>query len=261
MLDPSSGGGGFAGGGGSGAARLCTGTGCDAAARDRARPMAMLTKAPPKPQTFDQRWTAWGSASAAAAISTAIRLSDRPMSTPATYGFAGGMDYHLSPDTLFGFAFAGGGTNWSLAQNLGTGRSDAFEAGVYAKTHSGPAYLSAALAFANHWFTTNRTSALGDQLHGKFPGPECRRQAGSRLSLRIAVEPVSSASRLMPRCRRRASIRRAYTETDLTAGGFGLTFAAMNATDARSELGCALRRSHHARRDAADPARRVCLGA
>jgi hypothetical protein len=40
------------------------------------------------------------------------------------------MDYHLSPDSLVGFALAGGGTNWNLAQNLGGGRSDAFQAGV-----------------------------------------------------------------------------------------------------------------------------------
>ena len=28
-----------------------------------------------------------------------------------------------------------------------------------------------------------------------------------------------------------------YSETDLTGGGFGLTYASMNATDTRSELG------------------------
>ena len=31
-----------------------------------------------------------------------------------------------------------------------------------------------------------------------------------------------------------------YSETDLTAGGFGLSYAAMNATDVRSELGARL---------------------
>ena len=42
-----------------------------------------------------------------------------------TYGFAAGMDYHYSPDTIFGFALGGGGTNWGIASG-GTGRSDAF---------------------------------------------------------------------------------------------------------------------------------------
>ena len=48
-----------------------------------------------------------------------------------------GMDYRYSPDTIFGFALAGGGTNWGLASGLGTGRSDAFQAGVYGITRSG----------------------------------------------------------------------------------------------------------------------------
>ena len=34
-----------------------------------------------------------------------------------------------------------------------------------------------------------------------------------------------------------------YSETDLTGGGFGLSYAAMNGTDTRSELGAAFRRS------------------
>ena len=52
---------------------------------------------------------------------------------------------------------------------LGTGRSDAFQAGVYGTTYFGPAYIGAALAFTNNWFTTNRT-ALGDQLTANFQG-------------------------------------------------------------------------------------------
>ena len=41
----------------------------------------------------------------------------------------------------------------------------------------------------------------------------------------------------MRRCRRRASTRQRYSETDLTGGGFGLSYNAMNGTDTRSELG------------------------
>ena len=53
------------------------------------------------------------------------------------------MDRHFSPDLVAGFALAGGGTHWGLAQGLGTGRSDAFQAGVYATKYFGPAYLPA----------------------------------------------------------------------------------------------------------------------
>jgi fibronectin-binding autotransporter adhesin len=40
----------------------------------------------------------------------------------------------MTPDTLFGFALAGGGVSWSLAQGLGSGNGNAFQAGLYA-TH------------------------------------------------------------------------------------------------------------------------------
>ena len=72
------------------------------------------------------------------------------------------MDYH--------FSLAGGGTNWGLAQGLGSGRSDAFQAGVYGATRSGPAYVAAAFASANHWMTTNRIAFSGDQLTASFNG-------------------------------------------------------------------------------------------
>src|SRR6202044_3156450 len=86
-----------------------------------------------------------------------------------TFGFAAGMDYHYSPDTIVGFAFGGGGTNWGLAGGMGTGRSDAFQSGVYGITRSGPAYLGGALAFANHWITTSRAT-MGDILNANFDG-------------------------------------------------------------------------------------------
>jgi hypothetical protein len=145
----------------------------------------MLTKAPPKPQSFDQRWTAWGSAFGGNNHTDGDPAVGSNGVTANDHGFAGGMDYHFSPDTIFGFALAGGGTNWSLDQNLGTGRSEAFQAGIYVKTHSGPAYLSTALAFTNHWFTTDRTAAFGDQLQAKFDGQSYggRVEAGYRYGL------------------------------------------------------------------------------
>jgi outer membrane autotransporter protein len=153
------------------------------------------------------------------------------------FGYAGGMDYRLSPDTVVGFALGGGGTNWNLDQNLGSGRSDAFEAGVYAKTHSGPAYLSAALAFANHWFTTQRTSALGDQLQAKFQG----QSVGGRLEAgyRFGLPSVNYVAGFTPYAAVQAQSFHTptYSEADLTGGGFGLTYNAQNATDTRSELG------------------------
>jgi hypothetical protein len=44
-----------------------------------------------------------------------------------------GSDYHPSADTLFGFAFGGGGTNWQLAlSQRQPPRSQALQTGIYA---------------------------------------------------------------------------------------------------------------------------------
>ena len=111
------------------------------AARDIALAYAAALKAPPaKPPRFEPRWTAWGGGYGGDNHTDGdpVVVGSHDLSA-RTSGFAGGFDYHFTPDTVAGFALAGGGTNWSLAQGLGGGRSDAFQAGVYAATRSGPA--------------------------------------------------------------------------------------------------------------------------
>lgn len=134
---------------------------------------------------------------------------------------------------MLGFALAGGGTNWSLAQALGSGRGDTFQAGLYGITHFGPAYLAGALAFANHWFTTNRV-ALGDQLTAKFQGQSyaARLEGGYRYAVPVSnmVLGVTPYAALQVQDFHTPS----FSETDLTGGVFGLAFNAMNATDTRA---------------------------
>jgi hypothetical protein len=68
-------------------------------------------------------------------------------------------------------------------RRLGGGRSDAFQAGVYAAAPSGPAYLAASLAFANHWMSRNRFAALRDHLTTDFKAHSfgVRAETGYRL--------------------------------------------------------------------------------
>ncbi len=199
---------------------------------DIALAYASVLKAPPA-QTFAQRWTAWGSAYGGSNTASGDPAVGSNNITARTFGFAGGMDYHYSPDTIFGFALGGGGTNWGLAQGLGDGRSDAFQSGVYAITRSGPAYLSAALAFTNHWMTTDRT-ALGDQLTANFDAQSygARVEAGYRYAV-LPTLGVTPYAALQAQDFHTPS----YSETDVSGGGFGLSYNAMNATDYRSELG------------------------
>ena len=192
---------------------------------------SILTKAPPV--SFEQRWTAWGSAFGGANRTNGEPAAGSNNTTASTFGFAGGMDYHVTPYTVVGFALAGAGTNWGLANALGGGRSDALQAGAYGISWFGPAYIAGALSFSNHWFTTNR-SALGDALTANFVGQGygARLEGGYRYAVlpAFAVTPYGAVQFQDFRTP-------AYSETDQTGGGLGLALASMNATDVRTELG------------------------
>jgi uncharacterized protein with beta-barrel porin domain len=195
-----------------------------------------ILKAPPKPQTFDQRWSVWGAGFGGTATFNGNATVGSNNVTASTYGSAAGMEYRVDPHTVYGFALAGSGLNWGLAQNLGTGRSDSFQAGVYAKTYWGPAYLTGAAAFGNNWFTTNRI-AVGDQLTASFSGQSyaLRGEAGYRYTVTFsgALIGVTPYGALQTQWFHTP----AYSETDLTGGGLGLSYNANTANDTRSELG------------------------
>ena len=134
---------------------------------------------------FEPRWTAWG-----AGYGGYNKTSGDPAVVGShdliarTFGFAAGLDYHFTRDTVAGFALAGGGTNWTLAQGLGSGRSDAFQAGVYAATRSGPAYLAASLRVRQSLDVDRPLRRLRRSSHRRLQGAELWRPRRDRLSLR-----------------------------------------------------------------------------
>ncbi len=208
---------------------------------------SVLEAAPPANFNW-QRWRTWGGAFGGSSTAEGNSVVGSSNLNASTYGYAGGMDYRFAPDSVIGFSLAGGGVNWGLAQGVGNGRSDAFMGGVYTRSHLGPAYLFGSMAFANNWFTTNRT-ALGDQLQARFEGQSfaARFEAGYRFALPAPFLPSpasggglgSATAGVAPY----AAVQTqwfhtpAYSETDLTGGGFGLAYSATTANDTRSELG------------------------
>ncbi len=182
---------------------------------------------------FDQRWGAWGTAYGGSNTAQGNAAVGSNTINASTYGVAGGMDYRVSPYTVVGFSLAGGGTGWGLANALGSGYSEALQVGGYGISWFGRAYVSGALAFTNNWFTTNRT-ALGDQLTANFSGQSygVRVEGGYRV-------PVYATVGVTPYAALQAQdfSTPSYSETDKTGGGLGLSYAAMNATDVRTELG------------------------
>src|SRR6201997_3282549 len=187
---------------------------------DIALAYAKLLKAPPKPASFEQRWSVW-----AAGYGGGNRTSGDPAVVGShdlsarTAGGAAGLDYHLSRDSVVGVALAGGGTNWSLAQGLGGGKSDAFQAGIYGATKFGPAYLAAAFAFTNHWMSTDRL-AVGDHLTASFNAQSYsgRIESGYRFGTPYGgITPYAAIQA-------QSFHTPGYTETDAIANGFALTF-------------------------------------
>ncbi|KJC50763.1 autotransporter [Bradyrhizobium sp. LTSP857] len=197
---------------------------------------AMATKAPLLSSQPSSRWSVWAAGyggSAQVGGNAAVGSQDL---TARVWGGAAGADYRISLDTLVGFALGGGGLNYSLANAMGAGSADLFQAGVYGRHNFGPAYISAALAYGWHDVTTNRTVALAgaDQLQGRYKADtfSARFEGGYRFTTpMVGITPYAAAQVTnfnLPN----------YSEVSLNGGGlFALNYAAQSVTDTRSELG------------------------
>ncbi len=204
------------------------------AARQKTDAFAMFNKAPPAP--FEQGWSVWAAGFGGSQSTSGNAALGSNDTTSRIAGTAVGADYLLSPNTIAGFALAGGGTNFSVA-NGGTGRSDLFQMGAYVRHTDGPAYISAALAYGWQDITTNRTVTGLDQLRAEFNANAFsgRVEGGYRFvapaTFGIGITPYAAAQFVtfdLP----------AYAEQAIVGlNTFALSYGARNVTDPRSELG------------------------
>ena len=198
---------------------------------------AIYRKAPPPVvDAFAQRWSVWAAGYGGSQTTDGNAVLGSNTTTSRIAGVAVGADYRLSPFTLAGFALAGGGTNFSVANALGSGRSDLFQAGAYLRHTVGPAYISAALAYGWQDITTDRTVTIAgvDQLRARFNANAFsgRAEGGYRfLTSWMGVTPYAAAQFTtfdLP----------AYAEQALVgANTFALAYGAKDVTATRSELG------------------------
>ncbi|MEW6641713.1 MAG: autotransporter domain-containing protein [Pseudomonadota bacterium] len=198
---------------------------------------AIYRKAPPQ-QAYDLRWTMWASAFGGAQATDGNTAQGLNNTTSRLYGVAVGLDYRLSPNTIAGFALAGGGTSFSVV-NGGSGRSDLFQAGAFVRHTIGPAYLSGALAYGWQDVTTDRTVTIAgvDRLRAEFNANAWsgRAEGGYR-----TVTPWLGGVGLTPYAAAQFTTFQlpAYAENVVSgANTFALTYGARNVTDTRSELG------------------------
>jgi uncharacterized protein with beta-barrel porin domain len=199
---------------------------------------AIYHKAPPMADPFTQRWSVWAAGYGGSQTTDGNAALGSNSTTSSIAGTAVGADYRISPNTIAGFALAGGGTSFSVAGS-GSGHSDLFQAGAFIRHTVGPAYVSAALAYGWQDITTNRTVTVAgiDQLRAEFNANAFsgRLEGGYRFVSPwvggIGITPYAAAQ---------------FTTFDLPAyaeqatvgsNAFALAYNAKDVTDVRSELG------------------------
>ena len=197
---------------------------------------AIYRKAPPQ-QTFEQRWSIWAAGFGGGQNTDGNTVGGSNSTTSRIFGVAVGADYRIAPETVAGFALAGGGTNFTVANTLGGGRSDLFQAGAFVRQGFGPAYLSGALAYGWQDVTTDRTVTIAgvDRLRAQFNANAVsgRIEGGYRFITpwQLALTPYAAGqvtSYDLP----------GYAEQVLSgSGAFALSYAAKTVTATRSELG------------------------
>jgi T5SS/PEP-CTERM-associated repeat protein len=200
---------------------------------------AMFTKASVMADPFAQRWSVWAAGYGGSQTSDGNAALGSSTTTSRIFGTAVGADYRISPYTLAGFALAGGGTNFSIANGLGSGRSDLFQAGAFIRHTVGPAYLSGALAYGWQDITTNRTVTVAgiDQLRAQFNANAWsgRVEGGYRF-----VSPWMGGVGITPYAAGQVTSfdLPAYAEQAVVGTNiFALAYASKSVTDTRSELG------------------------
>jgi len=204
------------------------------AARDA---YAMFTKAP-SVTPFEQPWSVWAAGFGGSQTTDGNAALGSNTATSSIYGTAVGADYRISPFTVAGFALAGGGTNFSVA-NSGSGHSDLFQAGAFIRHTVGPAYISAALAYGWQDITTDRTVTVAgsDQLRAQFNANAFsgRLEGGYRF-----VAPWVGGIGITPYAATQFTTfdLPGYAEQAVVGSNtFALAYNAKDVTDTRSELG------------------------
>ena len=188
---------------------------------------------------FAQRWSVWAAGFGGSQTTDGNATLGSNNTTSRIYGDAVGADYRFSPYTLAGFALAGGGTNFNVANNLGTGRSDLFQAGAFIRHNAGAAYLSGALAYGWQDITTDRTVTVAgiDQLRAQFNANAWsgRVEGGYRF-----VAPWMGGIGITPYAAGQFTTfdLPAYAEQAVVgANTFALAYGSKSVTATRSELG------------------------
>jgi uncharacterized protein with beta-barrel porin domain len=184
---------------------------------------AAITNTPYAP-----RWSVWASGVGASLTSSGNAMPGSGAASSRFFGTVVGADYSLSPQTMAGFAMAGGGTYFNVG-NFGSGRSDLFQAGAFARHVVGQAYVAGALAYGWQAVAADR-----------FMGAASSDPTSAGIAANAYSGRVESGYRFpTPLLGMTAYAAGQFTTYSFpfSAGSQTLALGAVGATDGRSEVG------------------------
>jgi uncharacterized protein with beta-barrel porin domain len=200
---------------------------------------AMMYRKAQLREVYDPHWSVWSTSFGGSQTTEGNAATGSNSATSRIFGVAAGADYLLSPRTIAGFALAGGGTNFSVA-NSGVGRSDLFQAGGFVRHNVGAAYISGALAYGWQDVITDRVVLMANKLHAEFNANAFsgRLESGYRFATPwLGITPYAAGQFTtfnLP----------GYAESVLFgSSAFALAYGANSITDARTEIGVRTDRS------------------
>jgi autotransporter-associated beta strand protein len=197
---------------------------------------AIYTKAPIVAPSFERSWSVWATGFGGSQQTDGSMIAGSNDTNSSLFAMAVGADYRISRDTLVGFALAGGGTKFTVANAFGGGKSDLFQAGAFFRHAVGAAYISGALAYGWQDVTTDRTVTVSglDRLRAEFNANSYsgRLEGGYRLvSHGVGLTPYGAAQFT-------TFDAPAYLEQVIAGSDqFALNYNAKTITDTRTELG------------------------
>ncbi len=203
-----------------------------AAPRSQAGPRDACAALPPA-GVLAPIWSAWGAGYGGTLRVGGDASTGSHDTTSRVAGAVAGASYQLSPQARIGFALGGSGSSFSLAQGLGSGSSDNFNAALYGRYQTGPSYLAAALGYVWQDATVDRTVTVagGEALRARMhpQALTARVEGGQRLQVSgIGVTPyaaLQTTTMFLP----------TFGETGTSV--FALDYAGRQPTVTRSELG------------------------
>ena len=178
--------------------------------------------------SYAPRWSVWASGVGASLTSNGGAMPGSGAASGRFFGTVVGADYSLSPQTMAGFAMAGGGTYFNVG-NFGSGRSDLFQAGAFVRHMVGQAYVAGALAYGWQAVATDR-----------FMGGLASDPASAGIAANAYSGRVESGYRFPIPLLGIAAYAAGQFNTysfPFSAGSQTLALGAVGATDSRSEVG------------------------